>query len=62
MIMVGDMVIMILAWTKNDACLAKLLMNQSPNNLITAATRAVNQLFDYQVIAILIDYFNYQFN
>jgi hypothetical protein len=27
-----------------------------------AATRAVNQLIDYQLIAILIDYFNYQFN
>jgi hypothetical protein len=24
--------------------------------------RAVNQLIDYQLIAILIDYFNYQFN
>jgi hypothetical protein len=24
--------------------------------------RVVNQLIDYQVIAILIDYFNYQFN
>jgi hypothetical protein len=28
----------------------------------TLATRAVNQLIDYQLIAILIDYFNYQFN
>jgi hypothetical protein len=26
------------------------------------ANRIVNQLIDYQVIAILIDYFNYQFN
>jgi hypothetical protein len=26
------------------------------------ASRVVNQLIDYQVIAILIDYFNYQFN
>jgi hypothetical protein len=25
-------------------------------------SRVVNQLIDYQVIAILIDYFNYQFN
>jgi hypothetical protein len=25
------------------------------------ATRAVNQLINYQIIAILIDYFNYQF-
>jgi hypothetical protein len=24
--------------------------------------RVINQLIDYQVIAILIDYFNYQFN
>jgi hypothetical protein len=29
--------------------------------LVLATTRAVNQLIDYQSIAILIDYFNYQF-
>jgi hypothetical protein len=30
--------------------------------MVCVDIRAVNQLIDYQLIAILIDYFNYQFN
>jgi hypothetical protein len=39
-----------------------VLQERAALGMTQLAIRAVNQLIDYQLIAILIDYFNYQFN